>query len=75
MACAIKLFSMAAELIITADTAAKIWQALTKELRRPGAEQQKKMAAAAMANDNSTDHIESKAIIAKVGAEIVFALS
>lgn len=52
--------------LITTATAANIWKALTKELRRPGAEGQRKMAAAAMAADTSTDHIESKAIIAKV---------
>ena len=58
--------------LISAETAAKIWQALTKELRRPGAEQQRKMAASAMAGDTSTDHIESKAIIAKVCAAFSF---
>ena len=52
--------------LITTETAANIWKALTKELRRPGAEGQRKMAAAAMAADTSTDRIESKAIIAKV---------
>jgi hypothetical protein len=57
--------------IITTDTAAKIWQALTRELRKPGAEGQRKMAAAAMAGDTSTDHIESKAIIAKVSVAVV----
>ena len=51
---------------LSPDGAAKIWSAVTAELKKPGMEQQVKMARQAMANDTSTDHIESKAIIAKV---------
>ena len=39
---------------------------MTKELKKEGMEQQVKMARTAMEQDTSTDHIESKAVIAKV---------
>ena len=48
------------------EGAAKIWKAVTKELKKEGMEQQVKMARTAMEQDTSTDHIESKAVIAKV---------
>lgn len=56
---------------LSPENAAKIWDAVTAELSKPGAEQQVKMARAAMAGDTSTDHIESKKMIAKVAFGIV----
>ena len=61
--------------LLTPDGAAKVWQAVTAELKKPGQELQVKMARQAMANDTSTDHIESKAIIAKVRETRVNAMS
>ena len=61
--------------LLTPDGAAKVWQAVTAELKKPGQELQVKMARQAMANDTSTDHIESKAIIAKVRETRVNAIS
>ena len=59
------------ESLITVETAAKIWRALSADLLRPGQEQMKKMATAAMAGDTSTDHIESKTAIARVAYGMV----
>jgi hypothetical protein len=56
---------------LSPDGAAQIWRAVTAELRKPGAEQQVKMARNAMAQDTSTDHIESKKLIGSVAWGIV----
>ena len=56
---------------LSADGAAKIWKAVTAELKKPGAEQQLAMASKAMAADTSEDRIESKKMIARMAWGLV----